>query len=301
MGSRERVRILHRPVDTGSSSRGAPEPGVAEEGLRLVGGPFGNASYAEDHVCRLVDEHIAKLKELASLGETFPQHAYLLPRFCATFRTHHLHAMVPWEIFGDHYVRDHGCILQTFRQIVDRLALPQSEGGFALTDPKGVADIALVANWCACASFLAKTVPFLRNTGGSLSASEPVSSSSGPLWGGAVSAFNRVRKALVDGRNHEAGVLEEAEVRFRAAETRGSGYVPVRVKDAFHRAQARLKVAERSLSLIGPEFDRIPQGGDYLGLQRTLSELARARSRVALLTALHDSADREEAPSSVLS
>ena len=72
------------------------------------------------------------------------------------------------------YVREHGCILQTFRQIVDfpdandvvwdqrvldRLALPQSEGGFALTDPKRVADIALVANWCACASLLAKTVP----------------------------------------------------------------------------------------------------------------------------------------------
>ena len=105
----------------------------------------------------------------------------------------------------------------------------------------------------------------LRNIGGSLSASEPVSSSSGPLWGGAVSAFDRVRKALVDGKNHEAGVLDEADSSFRAAETRGSGRVPDRVKDAFHRAQARLKVAERSLRLIGPDFDRIPQGGDYLG------------------------------------
>ena len=108
-----------------------------------------------------------------------------------------------------------------------------------------------------------------------------------------MSAFDRVRKALVDGRNHEAGVLEEAEARFRAAETRASGHVPVRVKDAFHRAQARLmKVAERSLLLIGPDFDQIPQGGDYLGLQRALSKLAHARARVALLTALHDSADR---------
>ena len=311
MGSRERVRILHRPVDTGSPSRGARESGVAEEGLRLVGGPFGNASYAEEHVCRLVDEHIAKLGELVSFGETFPQHAYLLLRFCATFRTHHLYAMVPWEIAGDHYVREHGCILQTFRQIVDlpdandvvwdqrvldRLALPQCEGGFALTDPKRVADIALVANWCACASFLAKTVPSLRNIGGPLSASEPVSPSSGPLWGGVVSAFDRVRKALVDGRDHEAGVLEEAEARFSAAETRGSGHVPIRVKDALHRAKARLKVAERSLLLLDPDFDRIPQGGDYSGLQRALSKLAHARARVALHAALHASADRDEAP-----
>ena len=294
MGSRERVRILHRPVDTGSSSRGAPEPGVAEEGLRLVGGPFGNASYAEEHVCRLVDEHMAKLGELKEFGADFPQHAYLLLRFCATFRTRHLYALVPREIAGDHYVREYNCIRQTFRQIVelpdanavvwdqyvlDRLALPQSEGGSALTDPGRVADIALVANWCACAAFLAKTVPSLRNIGGSLSASEPVSLSSGPLWGGAVSACNRVRKALVDGRDHEAGVFEEAEARFRAAETRGSGRVQFRVKAAFHRAQARLKVAERSLLLLDPDFDRIPRGGDYLGLQRALSKLAHARAR----------------------
>ena len=164
--------------------------------------------------------------------------------------------------------------------MLDRLALPQSEGGFALTDPRRVADIALVANWCACAAFLAKTVPSLRNIGGSLSASEPVSSSSGPLWGGAVSAFERVRGALVEGRNQEAGRLEEAEARFRAAEARGSGRVPNRVKDAFHRAKARLKVAERSLLLLDPVFDRIPQGGDYLGLQRALSKLAHARARV---------------------
>ena len=142
-----------------------------------------------------------------------------------------------------------------------------------------MADIALLANWCACASFLAKPIPSLRIIGGSLSASEPVSSSIGPLWGGAVSALERVREALVDDRNQEAGMLEEAEARFRAAEARGSGRVPNRVKDAFHRAKARLKVAERSLLLIGPDFDRIPQGGDYLGLQRALSKLAHARAR----------------------
>ena len=61
-----------------------------------------------------------------------------------------------------------------------------------------------------------------------------------------------------------------------------SGSVPDRVQVAYRRAQARLNAAERSLKLLDPDFSRIPQGGDYLGLQRALSKLAHARARVAL-------------------
>ena len=146
----------------------------------MVCGPFWNASFAEDYVRRTAEEHERQLQALVEFGQHFPQYAYLMLKYCATFRIHYLYALVPWDIAGDTYTRAHDCILSTFRRIVelpdasedvcdyvrDRLSLPHRDGGFALVNPKHVADNALVANWCACAAFLAKAVPSLRHIGG---------------------------------------------------------------------------------------------------------------------------------------
>ena len=180
MGGPSRVRVPHRSVDPGSPARSDPGPGDAEEGLKLAGGPFGNASFAEDYVRRTAEEHERQLQALVEFGQHFPQYAYLMLKYCATFRIHYLYALVPWDIAGDTYTRAHDCILSTFRRIVelpdasedvsdyvrDRLSLPHRDGGFALVNPKHVANNALVANWCACAAFLAKAVPSLRHIGG---------------------------------------------------------------------------------------------------------------------------------------
>ena len=50
---------------------------------------------------------------------------------------------------------------------------------------------------------------------------EPVSTSSEPLRGGAVSSFDRVRKFLVDGKVAEGRRHADAHSRFKAEQARG--------------------------------------------------------------------------------
>ena len=98
MGCRSRVRILPRPIDTGSPVGSDPGPGGTEEGLKLVCGPFGNASFAEAYVRRTAVEHEQQLQVLVEFVQPFPRHADLLLKYCATFRIHYLYALVPWDL-----------------------------------------------------------------------------------------------------------------------------------------------------------------------------------------------------------
>lgn len=108
---------------------------------------------------------------------------------------------------------------------------------------------------------------------------DPPRRESGPLWDGAVSAFDRVRKFLADGEAVEARRHADADSRFKAAQARGSHTVPHRVRLALTQATKRLDVAKRSLTFLDSDFSRLPQRGDRQGLQRALGKLTHARAQ----------------------
>ena len=157
-----------------------------------------------------------------------------------------------------------------------------------------MADNALVANWCACAAFLAKAVPSLRHIGGSTPSGGPPSPSSGLPWGGAVSAFDRVRKFLVDGEAVEARRHADADSRFKAAQARGSDTVPQRVRGVPHPGHERLEVAKRSLTFLDLDFSRSPNEATAGSAASPLQAGTRASARGALRT--HPLAQRPRGP-----
>ena len=103
----------------------------------------------------------------------------------------------------------------------------------------------IVANWCACAAFLASCpVPAPHRRA-------PVGRACLSLeWalGGAVSAFDR-EQVLGRRRSRRARRHADADSRFKAAQF-GSDTVPHRVRLAFTQATKRLEVAKRSLTLL---------------------------------------------------
>jgi hypothetical protein len=51
------------------------EPGGGEAGMRVMGGPVGNAAYAAEYVKAVVDKHKKRLKYIISLGARHHRHA----------------------------------------------------------------------------------------------------------------------------------------------------------------------------------------------------------------------------------
>ena len=143
-----------------------------DSGARIVGAPVGSPEYAAKFVADIVDKHRARLDHIAKFGEDgHAQEALLLLRLCACPRITFLLQCVRYNIapqaFNDSY-RD---ILSAFGRIAgiteeldtaDEVTRGRIAGQ-GLIDPSHIADQALVANWAACAPFLANTAPALSD------------------------------------------------------------------------------------------------------------------------------------------
>ena len=204
-----------------------------DSGARIVGAPVGSPEYAAKFVADIVDKHRARLDHIAKFGEDgHAQEALLLLRLCACPRITFLLQCVRYNIapqaFNDSY-RD---ILSAFGRIAGiteeldtadevtrgRIALPLRHGGQGLIDPSHIADQALVANWAACAPFLANTAPALSNIANEKFRSTPQRTQRRRPS----STGTRPERPLP--RTHAARVGQDPQPRRRRAENPGSGF-----------------------------------------------------------------------------
>ena len=84
----ELATVMEGGFLTGRDSQGGGN------GIRLVGGPIGDTSYAKSFVNDLVEKHAVRLGDLAAFGKSCryikPHEAVQLLRFCAVPRINHL-------------------------------------------------------------------------------------------------------------------------------------------------------------------------------------------------------------------
>ena len=128
-------------------------------------------------VIEVINKHRARLNHIVQFGNAgHTQEALMLLWQCARPRIVFLLQCIPYHIAPEAFDDSHRDLIDAFARIVGasadldeadevtlgRIALPFRHGGQGLTNPSHIADQALVANWAACAPFLAKTAPALR-------------------------------------------------------------------------------------------------------------------------------------------
>ena len=145
--------------------------------------------YAREFVRKVCEKHAVQLNAIKKFGTNYgcAHEAMLLLKMCASPRLVFLLSLVPYELAADEFDQANLDIINTFAEItntkaalddlnsdclaeaktatitVDRISLPHRHGGFGLTEPKDIADNALISTWLACAPWLADTVPALRH------------------------------------------------------------------------------------------------------------------------------------------
>jgi hypothetical protein len=123
----ELATVMEGGFLTGRDSQGGGN------GIRLVGGPIGDTSYAKSFVNDLVEKHAVRLGDLTAFGKSCryikPHAAVQLLRFCAVPRINHLVQMAPRSIAQASYRKARSDIISTLLQIVEipkRTTMPES-------------------------------------------------------------------------------------------------------------------------------------------------------------------------------